>query len=117
AGMLGLDARRAKTAAFCISSAIMGAAGAIFASSIFYIDPSDVFDILLSIKPIIMTMLGGGGTVAGPILGAALFMILEQTVWANFLSVHAAILGTLVVVIAMFLPRSLFGRHLRPRLA
>jgi len=117
AGMLGLDARRAKTAAFCISSAIMGAAGAIYASSIFYIDPSDVFDILLSIKPIIMTMLGGGGTVAGPILGAALFMILEQTVWANFLSVHAAILGALVVVIAMFLPRGLFGRRLRPRLA
>jgi len=117
AGMLGLDARRAKTAAFCISSAITGAAGAIYASSIFYIDPSDVFDILLSVKPIIMAMLGGAGTVAGPILGATLFMILEQTVWANFLSVHSAILGALVVVIAMFVPRGLFGRRLRRRLA
>jgi branched-chain amino acid transport system permease protein len=117
AGMLGLDARRAKAAAFCISSAILGAAGAIYASSIFYIDPSDVFDILLSIKPIIMAMLGGAGTVAGPVIGAVLFLILEQTVWANFLSVHSAILGALVVAIAVFLPRGLFGRRLRRRLA
>jgi branched-chain amino acid transport system permease protein len=117
AGMLGLDARRAKAAAFCISSAVIGAAGAIYASSIFYIDSSDVFDILLSVKPIIMAMLGGAGTVAGPIVGAALFMILEQTVWANFLSVHSAILGALVVAIAMFLPRGLFGRRFLRRLA
>ena len=115
AGMLGLDARRAKAAAFCISSAIVGSAGAIYASSIFYIDPSDVFDILLSIKPIIMAMLGGAGTVAGPVVGAMLLLILEQTVWANFLSVHSAILGALVVVLAVFLPRGLFGRRLRRR--
>jgi len=117
AGMLGLDARRVKAVAFCISSAILGAAGAIYASSIFYIDPSDVFDILLSVKPIVMAMLSGAGTVAGPVLGALLFLILEQTVWASFLSVHSAILGALVVALAVFLPRGLFGRRLRRRLA
>jgi branched-chain amino acid transport system permease protein len=54
-------------------------------------------------------MLGGVGTVAGPVIGAALFLLLEQTVWANFLSVHALVLGVLVVLLALFLPRGVLG--------
>jgi branched-chain amino acid transport system permease protein len=107
AGMLGLDARRAKAAAFALSAGIAGAAGTIYASSIFYIDPGDVFDVLLAVKPILMAMLGGAGTVGGPVLGAAVFFIFEQTVWANFLSVHSGVLGLLVVALALFLPHGL----------
>ena len=115
AAMLGLDARRAKTAAFMLSAALAGAAGAIYASSIFYIDPGDVFDILIAVQPIIMAMLGGVGTVAGPVIGAVLYLTLEQTVWANFLSVHSAVLGAVVVALALFLPRGLLGQLKRRR--
>ena len=109
AGMLGLNARAAKAAAFALSAACAGPAGAIYASSVSYIEPGDVFDILLTVEPIIMAMLGGVGTVAGPVLGAALFLLLEQTVWANFLSVHAGVLGGLVVLLALGLPRGILG--------
>ena len=110
AGMLGLDARAAKVAAFTLSAVMAGPAGAIYASSVSYIEPGDVFDLVLTVEPIIMAMLGGAGTVAGPVLGAALFLALEQTVWANFLSVHAAVLGAVVVVLAIFLPEGVLGR-------
>jgi len=110
AAMLGLNARRAKTAAFVISAVMAGPAGAIYASATFYIEPGDVFDILLAVEPIIMAMLGGIGTVAGPVLGAVIFLTLEQTVWANFLTLHAGILGVLVVALALFLPQGLLGR-------
>ena len=113
AGMLGLDARRAKSIAFAISAALAGAAGAIYASAISYIDPTDVFDLLNTVQPIIMAMLGGVGTVAGPVIGAALFVALEQSVWANFLSVHAALLGALVVALALFLPQGVLGQFYR----
>ncbi|HEX3573057.1 MAG TPA: branched-chain amino acid ABC transporter permease, partial [Rhodopila sp.] len=106
-GMLGLDARRTKAAAFALSAAIAGPAGAIYASSVFYIEPSDVFDIVRGVEPIIMTLLGGAGTVAGPVLGATLFLALEQTVWANLVSLHQAVLGILVVALAIFLPQGL----------
>ena len=109
AGMLGLNARAAKAAAFALSALCVGPAGAIYASSVSYIEPGDVFDILLTVEPIIMAMLGGVGTVAGPVLGAGLFLLLEQTVWSNFLSVHAGVLGGLVVVLALGLPRGLLG--------
>ncbi len=110
AGMLGLDARAAKLAAFTLSAALVGPAGAIYASSVSYIEPGDVFDILLTVEPILMAMLGGVGTVAGPVLGAALFTVLEQTIWAEFLSVHAAVLGAAVVALAIFLPDGVLGR-------
>jgi branched-chain amino acid transport system permease protein len=113
AGMLGLDARRTKAAAFALSAAIAGPAGAIYASSVFYIEPGDVFDIVRGVEPIIMALLGGAGTVAGPVLGAVLFMTLEQTVWANLVSVHQAVLGILVVALALFLPQGLLGRFRR----
>jgi branched-chain amino acid transport system permease protein len=116
-GMLGLDARRTKSAAFALSAAIAGPAGAIYASSVFYIEPSDVFDIARGVEPIIMTLLGGAGTVAGPVLGAALFLALEQTVWANLVSLHQAVLGVLVVALAIFLPQGLLGRFRRRRAA
>jgi branched-chain amino acid transport system permease protein len=115
AGMLGLNARAAKVAAFALSAAIAGPAGAIYASSVSYIEPGDVFDLVLTVEPIIMAMLGGAGTVAGPVLGAGLFLLLEQTVWASFLSIHAAVLGAVVVVLAIFLPEGVIGRIRRLR--
>jgi branched-chain amino acid transport system permease protein len=109
AGMLGLNAARAKSAAFALSAAIAGPAGAIYASSVFYIEPSDVFDIVRGVEPIIMVMLGGTGTVAGPVLGAIAFVTLEQTVWAQLVSAHQAVLGVLVVALALFLPKGIVG--------
>ena len=80
AGMLGLDARAAKAAAFILSAMLVAPAGAIYASSVFYIEPGDVFDVQMSLTPIVTAMLGGAGTVAGPVVGAILFEVLEQTV-------------------------------------
>ena len=118
AGMLGLDARVAKAAAFALCAAIVGPVGAIYASSVFYIEPGDVFDIQLSLTPIIMTMLGGAGTVLGPLVGAVLFQILDQVFWARFVSVHAGVLGVSVVLLALFLPGGILGlRTLRKRFA
>ena len=115
AGMLGLNARGAKVAALGLSAAIAGPAGAIYASSVSYIEPGDVFDLVLTVEPIIMAMLGGVGSVAGPVMGAALFLLLEQTVWASFLSIHAAVLGCLVVLLAIFLPEGVLGWLKRSR--
>jgi branched-chain amino acid transport system permease protein len=115
AGMLGLNGRAAKVAAFGLSAAIAGPAGAIYALSVSYIEPGDVFDLVLTVEPIIMAMLGGAGSLAGPVVGAALFLLLEQTVWASFLSIHTAVLGGLVALLAIFLPEGVLGWLRRAR--
>lgn len=107
AQVIGIDTRRAKVAAFAISSLYVGMAGAIYASWTTYIDPSDVYDVSLSVKPIIVALLGGVGTVAGPVIGAFVFLGLEELIWRSSLEFHAGILGLLVVALVLFLPGGL----------
>jgi branched-chain amino acid transport system permease protein len=107
AQVIGIDTRRAKAAAFTISSLFVGIAGAIYASWTNYIDPSDVYDVSLSVKPIIMVLLGGVGSIFGPVSGAFLFLGLEELIWRNSLEFHSGFLGLLVVGLVLFLPGGL----------
>ena len=113
--MLGIDARVCKTAAFALSAASVGIAGAIYASWVRYIEPGDVFDILLAVKPLVMVLLGGIGTLLGPVIGAAVFLALEELVWRTFLTVHAGVLGALIVVLVLFMPGGIAGMRRRWR--
>ncbi len=114
---IGVGTARLKTIAFALSSVFVGIVGAIYASWTVYIDPSEAFDILISVKPIVMTLLGGAGSVLGPVYGAFLFLLLEETVWRNFLHVHSGVLGLLVVLLILFMPRGLLGAGSRLRVA
>jgi branched-chain amino acid transport system permease protein len=109
AAMLGLDTTRYKTAAFTLSALFVGAAGGVYASWVNYIEPADVYDVLLSVKPIVMALLGGVGTVLGPVLGAVVFLALEELVWRRFLYIHAGLLGLIIVVLIYVLPRGLLA--------
>jgi branched-chain amino acid transport system permease protein len=109
AGMLGLNTTLYKTAAFTVSAVFAGAAGGVYASWVSYIEPADVYDVLLSVKPIVMALLGGAGTVLGPVLGAVVFLALEELVWRRFLYIHAGLLGLIIVVLIYVLPRGLLA--------
>lgn len=104
ARMIGIDTTRAKIVAFALSAAFPGAAGALYASWTSYIDPSDVFDILNSVKAPVMVLLGGVGTVVGPAIGALLYLVFEEIVWRNLLQFHTAVLGLIIVLLVLFLP-------------
>jgi branched-chain amino acid transport system permease protein len=112
--VLGIDTRMAKVAALVTAAVSAGLAGAIYATWIGYIDPTDVFDDVRSINPIVIAFLGGVGTVSGPVIGAAIFLFLEEFVWRNALDFHAGILGIIVVLLLVFLPGGLGSlRHAR----
>ena len=107
AGMVGVNTTLYKSLAFALSAAFTAAAGAIYASWTAYIEPTDVFDIMFSIKAIVMVLLGGVGTLLGPLLGAAAFLALDELVWRNFLTLHTGILGVLIILLILFLPMGL----------
>jgi branched-chain amino acid transport system permease protein len=104
ANMIGINATRTKIVAFALSAIFPGAAGALYASWVGYIDPSDVFDILISVKAPVMVLLGGVGTVFGPAIGAVVYLVFEELVWRNMLQFHAAILGLIIAALVLFLP-------------
>lgn len=109
ADMLGVNTTLYKVAAFMLSGAFAGAAGAIYASWVHYIEPPDVFDVLYSVKAIVMVLLGGAGSVFGPLFGAAIFLSLEELVWRNYLQVHTGVLGLMIVLLVLFLPKGVFS--------
>lgn len=115
---VGIDAQKLKTYAFVLSSLTAAIGGGIYASWIGYIDPTDVYDVMWSVKPIVAVLLGGIGTILGPIVGAAIFVALEEIVWRNLLSFSAGGLGILIVLLLLVLPAgvlpSLLSRKNRP---
>lgn len=115
ADMIGVNGTLYKSLAFAASGVFVAMAGTLYAAWVNYIEPPDVFDILYSVKPIVMALLGGLGSVAGAMLGAVVFLGIEELVWRNFLAVHSGVLGLLVVVLLLFLPHGLmsFSRSLR----
>ena len=112
--MLGINTLRYKVVAFVLSAVFPGVCGGIYASWVNYIDPTDVYDVLLSVKPIVMVLLGGVGTVMGGVYGAVLFLLMEELVWRNLLQFHAGLLG---IILERCLIRFLYGRPLETLLA
>jgi len=120
AGAIGINAPIYKTIAWMISAIFTAFAGGIYAYWMTFIDPSGVFDIMIGVKSFVMMLLGGGGTILGPIIGASILELVSEFVWSNFLMIHLMILGTIIVVTVMFMPRGIvafFRRKTKRRIA
>lgn len=105
--VLGIDPTRYKIAAWAIAGMMAGAAGAVFAPANGFIDPPTVFSIDSNVFPIVMTILGGSGTVAGPFIGALILAGLNEVLQRAFLQIHTLFFGTIIVLVVLLLPRGL----------
>ncbi len=112
AAVLGVDATKYKIVAWAISGAMAAAAGAVFAGANGFIDGPTAFGLDDNVFPIVMTILGGVGTVAGPIFGALILTAINETLWSHFPQIHTLFFGAVIVLVVLFLPRGilwLFG--------
>jgi branched-chain amino acid transport system permease protein len=106
---LGIDVTKYKLAAFVLSAAFPAAAGGIQAYKVLYIDPPSVFFVQITIAMALMSMLGGKGTVVGPIVGAVLLYTAQELTWVNFPTAHLIAYGLFLILVARFMPRGLMG--------
>ena len=104
---LGINVERYKMVALLISSAGVAMAGAIYGYWLTFIDPGSTFNVHVSVTMIIMALLGGAGTVFGPAVGAVLFEVLTELTWSHFLELSNLVLGIVMVLLILFLPRGL----------
>lgn len=113
ASMVGIDVFKYKVAAFVLSGALGAAAGAIYASMVAFIEPKDAFNLIMTIEIPVMVMLGGLGTIFGPLIGGVFYVILKEFVWAYFINWHSGIVGLIIVAVIYFLPAGVFGTSWR----
>jgi len=106
---LGINATLYKLAAFTLSAVFPAMAGGIQAYKVLYIDPPSVFFVQITIAMALMSMLGGKGTVIGPIVGAGLLYTAQELTWVNFPTAHLIAYGVFIIVVARFMPRGLVG--------
>ncbi len=103
----GIFAPSCKIIAWAISAFITGVTGGVFAYWFSFIEPATVFDIMIAVKAFVMMMLGGAGTVLGPVFGAFLIELISELVWGKFLTVHMLILGMIMMAVVILIPRGM----------
>lgn len=106
---LGINAFREKIKVLMLSGAIGGVGGCLFAQYYLYIDPTIVFGIDKSIEMLLVSMIGGAGTVYGPLIGSLLLAVVSDVTRAlvNVQGLSLVLYGALLIVIIAFLPNGL----------
>jgi branched-chain amino acid transport system permease protein len=98
----------ARMLVFLVAGAGCGAAGAVLAISQLQVQPSAVFSVQWTAEMAFATIIGGLGTIEGPIIGTAVYMVLQQTL-SSYNAWYLIILGLVAIVVALFARRGLWG--------
>lgn len=109
ARMLGVPTERYKRIAFVISGVLTGLLGIVYAHSLGYITTASVYRDDTSLDLIVFCLLGGIGTLSGPLIGAFLLVFMNQFVLGNLLDFHLFVTGLLLVVLILAAPDGLLG--------
>ena len=121
AASLGVDVAREKLHALGISAALTAMGGTFWAQYLLYIDPESVFPLSLSILICLVAVLGGVGTLWGPVLGAAVLVPLQEgtrvLLGGTGKALDLLIYGALIILISVFQPSGLMGLLTRARQA
>jgi branched-chain amino acid transport system permease protein len=108
----------ARMLVFVVAGAGCGAAGALLAISQLQVQPGAVFSVQFTAEMAFVTIIGGLGTIEGPILGTVVYMVLQQTL-ASYNAWYLIILGLVAIAVTLFARRGLWGlvdTHLNVRL-
>ena len=108
---MGIQTMKYKIVGWMVSAFFCGLAGGIMGGLVGYIDSTDVaFDGReMGVFMVLMAILGGKGTLWGPVIGATLFHLFKEGFWTLFLGWQYVALGVLIVVIVIYFPEGLMG--------
>jgi branched-chain amino acid transport system permease protein len=113
AEVLGVNVVRYRLIAIMVSAFLSAMAGTFYAQYVLYIDPESVMLLAISIQIVLLSMLGGAGSVMGPVIGAAVLIpIAEVTrVWLGHqgTGVDMLIYGFLITIISVYQPQGVWG--------
>ncbi|MDR0875865.1 MAG: branched-chain amino acid ABC transporter permease [Clostridiales Family XIII bacterium] len=104
----GVELYRTKLKCFLISACVTGVAGAGIYLQQAFIQPTNAFGISWTVSMVFMVVIGGLGTVEGPIIGAVIYVVLRQVLY-NFPGISMVILGIIAIAIILLAPKGIMG--------
>ena len=113
AGDVGISPTFYQDAVLFLSGAVTGVAGAMYASYFSFIEPNDMLGFDRSISFVLMAVIGGVGTMYGPILGAIVFVLLRQFLIGSYPQLYLGLYGALLIAVILFEPLGLTGLYRR----
>jgi branched-chain amino acid transport system permease protein len=114
---VGVDVLRVKLSAITLSAGITGAAGGLYAQYFLYLDSTIAYGTWISVEALLAPIIGGAGTVFGPVIGAVILHALAEftrTLVGRIPGIDLVIFGVLLILVVRFPPRHLL-RYLRWR--
>lgn len=108
---MGIHTTRYKTVAWCISALFLGLAGAVAGNLVGFIDPHEFAFAGTSygVWMILMAILGGRGTLWGPVVGALIFHVAQELLWTYLLGWQRVAMGLFIVLVVVFFPSGIVG--------
>jgi len=106
---LGVNPFRAKLLAHALAAALTGAAGGVYARYAAFIHPQGVFAFSVGVAILLMPIIGGVGTVWGPVIGAVVYGLVHEELIASFPQLHLLLYGSLLILIICFEPGGVIG--------
>jgi branched-chain amino acid transport system permease protein len=106
---LGVNPFRTKLLAHALAAALTGAAGGVYAQYAAFIHPQGVFAFSIGVAILLMPIIGGVGTIWGPVVGGVVYGLIHDELVASFPQLHLLIYGSLLILIVLFEPAGLYG--------
>ncbi len=106
---VGISATFYQDLVLFLSGAATGIAGGIYASYFSFIEPNDMLGFDRSISFVLMAVIGGVGTILGPVLGAVVFVLLRQFLIGSYPQLYLGLYGALLIAVILFEPLGLMG--------
>ena len=103
-GSLGINATLNKIVAFALSAFLGGLISSGHIAFQNYIEPESAFNMHWTIVPIVMVLLGGPGSVWGPVIGATILTFVEEFLWSHFTQAYMMIYGVVMILLVLLMP-------------
>jgi branched-chain amino acid transport system permease protein len=105
----GIHVLKYKVLAFSMGAFLAGICGSLYGIYLFHINPDSVLKLDWTLYPILMCVIGGTGTIMGPLLGAFFISTLFSVADIYFVQMHPVMAGTLIILVMKFMPKGLIG--------
>ncbi len=107
AAAVGINTTKTKVLTYALSGLLTGLVGATYAFQQVTIYPERLFDVEITVLMVVMVVIGGSGTVLGPIIGAVALQFLSEWLRQNYTKVHTLLLGAIIIIAVILLPQGL----------